>query len=191
MSYEVKDYSSLLDLGGLSRDLIESHLALYRGYVKNTNLIIEQSAAAAKDSAQFAELKRRLGWEFNGMRLHELYFENLTVAPGAVDAYPDIYNKIQLDFGTYDNWMAEFRALGLMRGIGWVVLYHDKWQDKFLNVWIGEHDTGHLAGCRPLIVMDVFEHAFLPDKLRRPDYIDIFFAHLDWSSAEERMKALA
>ena len=125
------------------------------------------------------------------MRLHELYFENLSSESVAVESCPDIFNKIQLDFGSTEAWADEFKAMGAIRGIGWVVLYHDKWADRLINFWIDEHDTGHPAGCRPLIIMDVFEHAFMPDKLRRPDYINIFMEHLNWASAEERMKAIA
>lgn len=191
MAYEAKDYSGLIQIGGLSADLLKNHLVLYEGYVKNTNLLLEESSSQAKDSVAFAEIRRRFGWEFNGMRLHELYFENLSAEPTALENCPDIYNKIQLDFGSIENWKEEFKAIGNMRGIGWVVLYHDKWKDMLINSWINEHDTGHLSGCRPLIVMDLFEHAFMLDKLRKPEYIDIFFRLLNWSSAEQRIKALA
>lgn len=191
MAYQAKEYPDLKNIGGLSAELLDAHFLLYQGYVKNCNLILEESESTTRDSIQFAELKRRLGWEFNGMRLHELYFENLTATPAGIETCPDIYNKIQLDFGSTESFIEEFKAMGVMRGIGWVVLYHDKWADRLMNFWIDEHDSGHPSGCRPLIVMDLFEHAFLPDKLRRPDYVNIFMEHLNWSSAEERMKAVA
>ena len=191
MSYEAKDYSSLLNLKSLSKDLLEAHFALYQGYVKNSNLVIEESKSKPLDQPVNAELKRRLGWEFNGMRLHELFFENLKPEADSIENHPDIFNKINLDFGSFENWQNEFRAMCLMRGIGWVVLYHDRWEDKLLNVWINEHDSGHLSGCRPLLVVDMFEHAYLPDNLRKPDYVDAILSSLDWNSAEQRMKATA
>lgn len=191
MQYQVKDYSNLIGLKGLSENLLTNHFTLYQGYIKNTNMVAENSAGLGKDSVEYAELKRRFGWEFNGMRLHELYFENLTKSPEPVENYPDIFNKLNLDFGSVEKWQEDFRAMGLMRGIGWVVLYHDRWADRLFNVWINEHDTGHLAGCRPLIVMDVFEHAFMPDGLRKPDYVDAIISQISWSSADERMKAIA
>jgi len=191
MQYEAKDFSSLMGIEGLSENLFSNHFVLYQGYVKNTNLIMQNSAVQAKDSVEYAELRRRFGWEFNGMRLHELYFENLTKSPEPIENYPDLFNKIQLDFGSVEKWQEDFKAMGMMRGIGWVVLYHDRWDDHFFNTWIGEHDSGHLTGCRPLIVMDLFEHAFMLDGLRKPDYIDKVISSLDWLSADERMKAIA
>jgi Fe-Mn family superoxide dismutase len=191
MSYQAKDYSSVLSISGLPSDLLNNHFSLYEGYVSNTNKLAEEIQRTSKDSAAFAEMNRRFGWEFNGMRLHELYFENILATPKSVDLCPDIYNKIQIDFGSVDAWREDFKATALMRGIGWVILYHDRWQDRLFNVWIEEHSNGHLAGCRPLLVIDLFEHAFMPAGIRKPDYVDIILNSFDWSSAENRMKAEA
>lgn len=191
MSYQEKEYSNILNINGLSSELLKNHFDLYRGYITNTNKLAEELVSLSKDSVSYAELNRRFGWEFNGMRLHELYFENISTNPCAIDACPDIFNKIQLDFGSYDKWREDFKATALMRGIGWVILYHDRWQDRLFNVWIEEHSNGHLAGCRPLLVIDLFEHAFMPAGVRKPDYVDIILNSFDWSSAESRMKAEA
>lgn len=187
--YKERDYQNLFNIAKISRELFTAHFALYSGYIKNTNNLLEMIKKLPKDSAEFSELNRRLGWEFNGMRLHELFFENITDKPKEIEACPEIFNKIQIDFGSFDSWEEEFYSLALSRGIGWVVLYHDRWQDKLLNVWIEQHDRGHLCGGRPLIVVDLFEHAFLPDKLRKPDYVDIIHGIIDWNSANERLKA--
>jgi Fe-Mn family superoxide dismutase len=91
------------------------------------------------------------------------------------------------EFGSHEAWEKDFRAVGAMRGIGWTVLYYDPQGDKLLNVWINEHDVGHLAGCVPLLVMDVFEHAFMIDYgLKRADYIATFFNAIDWAIVEKR-----
>ena len=191
MSYQAKDYSNLLGINGLNESLLNNHFSLYQGYVKNTNLIMENLSGLNKDSVEYAELKRRFGWEFNGMRLHELYFENISSSPQPIDNYPDLFNKIQTDFSSVDNWKDDFRAICTIRGIGWAILYHDRWADKFINVWINEHDAGHLSGCRPLVVVDLFEHAYMPDGIRKPDYTSHMLDSIDWASADQRMKALA
>jgi Fe-Mn family superoxide dismutase len=189
--YKAQDFSKLKGMQGFSDKLLDMHFTLYKGYVKNTNLLLEQLAQMA-DQGQtgtpaYAELKRRLGWEFNGMRLHELYFGNLG---GKEPLKPDskLMKKVVESFGSYDKWLADFKATGAMRGIGWVVLYEDPQNGRLINTWINEHDLGHLAGGNPLLVMDVFEHAYLPDYgLKRGDYINAFFNNIDWSSVEARL----
>jgi Fe-Mn family superoxide dismutase len=139
-------------------------------------------------SPEFAELKRRLGWEFNGMRLHEYYFENLG-GKGGLDKNSKLSKKMAEDFGSYENWEKEFKAVGTMRGIGWAVLYQDSSTGKLINFWINEHDVGHPAGCNPILILDVFEHAFMIDYgLKRADYIEAFFKNIDWKAAERRIK---
>jgi Fe-Mn family superoxide dismutase len=147
-------------------------------------------AALLKDgktaTPEFAEFKRRLGWEFNGMRLHELYFGNLG-GNGAIDKAGRLAKKIETDFGNYEAWEKDFKATGAMRGIGWTVLYEDNVSGKLFNQWINEHDVGHPAGCVPVLVLDVFEHAFITDyQLKRMDYIEAFFQNIDWAVAEGR-----
>lgn len=190
MSYQAKDYSKLIP-NGISQKLMDNHITLYQGYVKNTNLLAEKLHDLPKDSPEYGELHRRFGWEFNGMRLHELFFENIIPKPITPEEAPELFNKIQQDFGSIEDWIEDFKSIGMMRGIGWIILYHDKWQDKLFNTWINEHDTGHLAGCRPLFVVDVFEHAYMPDGLRKPDYLELILSQLNWQSANERMKAIA
>jgi Fe-Mn family superoxide dismutase len=137
---------------------------------------------------EFAELKRRLGWEFNGMRLHEYYFENLG-GKGGLGKGSKLFKKISEDFGIYETWEKEFKAVGTMRGIGWTVLYQDSATGRLINFWINEHDAGHPAGCTPILILDVFEHAFMIDYgLKRADYIEAFFKNIDWKAAEGRLK---
>ena len=169
MEYKPKNFKKLLGIKGFSNTLLKNHFKLYEGYVKNTN---------------FPESKRRFGWEFNGMRLHELYFENLTKNPKGPKK---ILNKIKKNFKSYKNWEKDFKKTASMRGIGWVILYQDK--DKLFNTWINEHDVGHLAGCEPLLVLDVFEHAFITDYgLNKADYIKNFLKSVNWSIVEKRLK---
>jgi Fe-Mn family superoxide dismutase len=192
MAYTAKDYSKLIGMEGFSNTLLNNHFTLYQGYVTNTNKAADALAAMLKDgktaTPEYAELKRRFGWEYDGMRLHELYFENLggktPLVKGAV-----LGKLIETSFGSYAAWEQDFRATGAMRGIGWVVLYYDAAACRLVNQWINEHDTGHLAGCQPILVMDVFEHAFMIDYgLKRADYIAAFFKNINWKAAESRVK---
>lgn len=192
MAYTAKDYAKLIGMEGFSETLLKNHFTLYQGYVTNTNKVLEtldQMLKSDKAAApEFAELKRRLGWEFNGMRLHEYYFENLG-GNGTLDSNGKLEKKLADGFGSYKNWEKDFKATGSMRGIGWVVLYQDLTNGTLINFWINEHDVAHPAGCAPLLIMDVFEHAFMLDYgLKRPDYIAAFLKNIDWSVVESRLK---
>jgi len=192
MAYAAKDYSKLIGMEGFSETLLKNHFTLYQGYVTNTNRLAELLAEMAKGgkigTPEYAELKRRMGWEFNGMRLHELYFENLG-GKGALDKSGKLGKKLAEDFGSVEAWEADFRGTGAMRGIGWAILYQDSQTGKLMNQWINEHDVGHPAGCLPILVLDVFEHAFMIDYgLRRADYIASFFKNVNWKAAEGRLK---
>ncbi|MDD5417746.1 MAG: Fe-Mn family superoxide dismutase [Candidatus Nanoarchaeia archaeon] len=186
--YKAKDFSRLVGIGGLSETLLKTHFTLYHGYVANSVKIAGMLETAEKETPEYNELKRRFGWEFNGMRLHELYFGNLTKNFKPIKNNSVLFKKLLRDFGGYENWEADFKATGNMRGIGWAILYYDKISDKLFNMWINEHDAGHPAGGMPLLVMDVFEHAFMPDRLSKSDYINIFFNSIDWKSVENRLK---
>lgn len=191
MPYAAKDYAKLIGMSGFSEALLKNHFTLYQGYVTNTNKGLEILAQVLKDgktgTPEYAELKRRLGWEFNGMRLHEYYFENLG-GKTPLDKYGALGKQMQCDFSSVEEWEKDFRATGAMRGIGWAVLYQDDVSQRLFNCWINEHDVGHPAGCVPILIMDVFEHAFMIDYgLKRADYIEAFFKNIDWASAEARM----
>lgn len=192
MPYAAKEYTRIIGMQGFSETLLKNHFTLYQGYVTNTNKVLDTLDQLTKDgkaaTLEFAELKRRLGWEFNGMRLHEYYFENLG-GKGSMDKNGKLAQKLAQSFGSAEAWEKEFRATGAMRGIGWVVLYHDTAANRLINFWINEHDVSHPAGCTPLLIMDVFEHAFMLDYgLKRADYIEAFFKNIDWAAVEARVK---
>jgi len=191
MLFEAKTFENLVGMKGFSEQLLKNHFTLYQGYVTNTNKITDAVRMLLKEdrmgTPEFAELKRRLGWEFNGMRLHELYFENMAKGETQLDRNSALFKKIVENFETYEDWEKVFRAVGAMRGVGWVVLYYDTASGKLFNIWVNEHDVGHLAGCKPLLVMDVFEHAFMIDYgLKRADYIEAFFKAINWNVASRR-----
>lgn len=148
--YTVKNFDYLLGKdAGLSDDLLRMHFKLYQGYVTNTNLLLskirELDEKNENRTSAYAGFKHMLGWEFNGMLLHEYYFDNLGGTTSLAQTDP-LFAKIQTDFGSFENWKADFIATGLMRGIGWVITYQDPKEKRLVNAWINEHDVGHLSG---------------------------------------------
>ena len=189
--YEAKDYSRLIGMDGFSETALKNHFTLYQGYVTNTNKLRDTLAQMAKDgkhtTPEFAELKRRLGFEWDGMRLHEYYFENLG-GKGDLAQSQKLAQAVAGDFGGYDAWLADFKGVGAMRGIGWAILYRDGASGALINQWINEHQNNHLAGCIPILVMDVFEHAFMLDYgLKRADYIEAFLRNVNREAMESRL----
>ena len=192
MAYAAKNYEKLIGMEGFSETLLKNHFTLYPGYVTNTNKVLDildgMLKAGNTAAPEYAELKRRLGWEFNGMRLHELYFENLG-GKATLDPAGRLGKALAAEFGSVEKWETDFRAAGAMRGIGWVVLYQDAAAGRFVNQWVNEHDVGNIAGAAPILVMDVFEHAFMIDYgLKRADYIAAFFKNVNWKAAEGRLR---
>ncbi len=188
MAYTAKDYGRLIGMEGFSETLLKNHFTLYQGYVTNTNKVMDALASMLTEgktgSPEYAELKRRLGWEFNGMRLHESYFENLG-GKTAMDRAGRLGKRMVESFGSYEAWEKDFRAVGSMRGIGWAALYQDG--GRLINFWINEHDVGHPSGGNLILIMDVFEHAYMLDYgLKRADYIEAFMRNIDWKAVEGR-----
>jgi Fe-Mn family superoxide dismutase len=192
MAYTAKDYSNLIGMEGFSETLLKNHFTLYQGYVTNTNRLLDSLSTLLKEgkvgTPEYSEIKRRMGFEFNGMRLHEYYFDNLG-GKGSLDKSGKLGRKTAEDFGNYEDWEKDFKGTGTMRGIGWAILYQDNITGRLLNQWINEHETGHPAGGIPILVMDVFEHAFITDySLKRADYIEAFFKNINWAVVEGRLK---
>lgn len=192
--YSAKNYDYLIEKGcGLNEDLLKMHVKLYQGYVANTNVLLakirELDAQNERKTPVYAGLKRMVGWEFDGMLLHEYYFENLG-GRSALEKSDPFFAKVQADFGSFEAWKADFISTGLIRGIGWVITYVDPKDNRLVNVWINEHDVGHLAGGKPLLVMDVFEHAYITQfGLDRAKYIDLFWNNIDWKSVSTRYQS--
>lgn len=184
--YTAQNFDHLLGTPGFSEALLKNHFTLYQGYVTNTNKLMELLDSKEIGTPEYAELQRRFGWEWNGMRMHELYFGNMKNG-GAAMSESALKTALEKTYGSVDAWQKNFVGVGTMRGIGWVVLALDDQSGEMFNVWINEHDAGHLVGCTPLLVMDVFEHAFMIDYgLKKADYIASFFKAIDWSVVENR-----
>jgi len=185
---------NLAELHGISDATLEMHFGLYEGYVKNTNLLNERLAdirergkATGTDPA-YADLVRGLGFEYNGMRLHELYFDNMTNGSEALGS-GRLNNALGEAYGGFDEWKADFMTVGGMRGVGWAIAYYDTTTTEITNHWVSDHENGHIAGSVPIVVLDVWEHAFIKDykPADKGKYVEAFFANLDWKACEARM----
>lgn len=188
--YEAKNFERLLGTEGFSDTILRNHFTLYEGYVSNTNKALDFLKKGEAGTQQWNETKRRLAWEWNGMRLHELYFGNLTKNKIIFDKKSPLAKKIIEDFGSVEDWEKDFRATGALRGIGWALLIRDNESGRLFNTWINEHDGGHFANATILLVMDVFEHAFVLDYgTKRADYINAFWNAIDWAVVNSRFAA--
>jgi Fe-Mn family superoxide dismutase len=196
-SYKPKTFD-LSDLSGISDQTLEMHFKLYEGYVTNTNLLTEKISEILADGKvdkeelpAYSELTRRLGFEYNGMVLHEYYFGNMKRGGGGEPATKSGFRAaIERSFPSFDIWKTDFVSVGKMRGVGWAIAYLNPAQGRISNHWIELHENGNVAGFIPLLVMDVWEHAYLLDykPADRPKYIEAFLANVDWDSVEKRMK---
>lgn len=191
--YKEKDFSKLKGLTGISDKTLEIHLGLYAGYVKNTNTlnekVIELTEQGKAGQPEYAEIKRRYGFEYNGMRLHEYYFGNLhPQGQGELKDSSDLGKKIVEVYGSIETWKNDFCKVGAMRGVGWAILFQDPITKTLTNNWVTLHEEGNLAGFAPILVMDVWEHAWLMDykPADRPKYIESFYANIDWKAVESR-----
>ncbi len=195
---QLKAYSpkkwDLSGLQGISDATLEMHFGLYEGYVKNVNLlnehleVVRDARKAAGGNPAFAELVRRFGFEYDGMRLHEYYFDNMTRRPADIGT-GKLYNALGDAYGGFEEWKADFSAVSDMRGVGWAIAYCDVTNGQITNHWISDHENGHLAGCVPIVVLDVWEHAFIKDfkSSERGKYVEAFFANIDWKTCEARL----
>jgi len=194
-SYKAKDFH-LSGLDGISDKTLEMHFGLYQGYVKNTNMLTEQllemvqrrKAAAANPA--YAETKRHLGFEYGGMVLHEYYFGNLA-AKGKGKPSKEFVEALDQSFGNFEAWRTDFTAVGNLRGVGWAVLYEDPVNDQLSNHWIELHQQGVPSGFKPILVMDVWEHAFLLDykPSEKAKYIEAFFSNVNWDVVNEAFRS--
>lgn len=195
--YRVQSFN-LHGLQGISDRTIDMHMALYEGYVKAANALTNEIGEFLKDGRvdqeempAYSELTRRLGFEYNGMVLHEYYFATLsreaTPTPPSDSAF---VRAAEQSFGSYDRWKTEFVSVGKMRGVGWAICWQHPGSGRLTNQWTTLHEHGNVAGFVPILVMDVWEHAFLLDysPSRRGEYIDAFFANIDWKAVDRRIR---
>ncbi len=195
--YSVKEFN-LKGLNGISDKTLEMHFKLYEGYVKATNSLTSHireflidGQVDQEEMPAYSELTRRLGFEYNGMVLHELYFENMTSQSSkSPKGQNSLLKAVENSFGSFDIWKTDFSSVGKMRGVGWAVCNHNPENGRLSNHWISLHEFGNVAGFRPLLVMDVWEHAYLLDfkPSERGEYIERFISQVNWDVVAKRLE---
>ncbi len=192
--FEQKTFA-IPELKGISAKTNEEHLKLYAGYVNNANLILEKIEELGKDNTANAyvlgELQRRFGFEFDGMRNHEYYFKSFEGGPKPLIVGSALRSAIEAEWGSFDLWLARFKAVALTRGIGWAILYWDNHTGRLLNSWVDEQHLGHLTGLTPVLALDMWEHSFVADYAPsgKKNYVEDFFANLNWEVIENNFTA--
>ena len=197
MTYEAKQFD-LPELKGLSQKQVEVHLGLYQGYVKNVNLIMETlkgyaaygDKASEGDKLAIAELRRRFAFEFDGMRMHEYYFEQFEGEKGG-SPESGLAKAAAEKYGSGEQFIAHIKEVAGSRGIGWVVVYYDPRGRTIHTVFVEDHQLGQLAGLPVLLALDLWEHAFMVDYVpaEKKNYVEAFLENVNWSVVERRFDA--
>lgn len=188
--FETKQFN-IPTLIGISEKTIEEHLKLYAGYVKHTNLILEHIEELKQNTEKYAyelgEVQRRFGFEYNGMRNHEVYFAGFEGGPKSLNEESELKKKIAEDFGSFEQWLTYFKTLATTRGVGWAMLYYDKKDKRLLNAWVDEQHLGQLQDCTLILGLDMWEHSYVADyqPSGKKNYIEDFFTNLNWGMIEK------
>ena len=201
MTYTARKFE-LPELKGLSAKQIEVHLALYEGYVKHTNLILDtikelraadgspnDKSSREKNAFVINELRRRLGFEFDGMRMHEYYFEQFEDGAKTANQNSPFAQVASERYGDWEKFVAHIKEVAGTRGIGWVVVYFDPAERMIHTAYVGDHELGQFAGLPIILAVDMWEHAFMVDYVPadKKKYVDAFLENLNWSVPEKRL----
>ena len=192
MTYEPKQFT-IPSLTGISERTIEEHLKLYTGYVKHVNLIHEKIEELKQDSEKnayaLAEVQRRLGFEFGGMKNHEYYFAQFEGGATELKEDSELHAHIVKQWGSLDAFIAQCKATAMTRGIGWVMLYIDRSAGRLVLTWVDEQHIGQLADVDIVLALDMWEHSFMLDYApsQKKEYVDAFFANINWDIVANRI----
>ncbi|MCL5782004.1 MAG: Fe-Mn family superoxide dismutase [Patescibacteria group bacterium] len=190
-TFETKTFD-IPELKGISKKSIEEHLKLYSGYVKNANNVLAKIAELSKDAENNAyvigELHRRFAFEYNGMRNHESYFASFQGGAKAIDEKSALMEAIKKEYGSFDAWLSSFKGLAMTRGIGWAMLYYDRNDSRLIMSWVDEQHLGQLNACDIILGLDMWEHSYVADyqPSGKKQYVEDFFANLNWEIVEKR-----
>lgn len=180
------------EMEGISKATMDNHLGLYQGYVKHVNLIHDKITAFSHDiennAYAIAEMQRRLGFEFCGMRNHEYYFSQFE---GGFKTLPEgkLKDKIEYQWGSFEAWLAIFTQVAKVRGVGWAILYHDSHTDQLIQTWVDEQHIGQLVDVDIVLALDMWEHSYLKDyaSVEKGKYVDAFFKNINWEVVAGRL----
>ena len=186
--YELKTFA-IPSIKGISEQNIQEHLGLYKGYVNNTNKILDALGDVDLDPYAKAEMQRRLSFEFNGMKNHEYYFAQLEGGAAALDESSNLGKMIAEEWGSFGDWAESFKQLAKTRGVGWAILGYDAETDRLVNYWVDEQHLGHLNSVRFIFGIDMWEHAFVADyqPSGKGQYIEDYFDAVNWDLVAGRL----
>lgn len=200
MEYKEQTFN-IPEIEGISKKTIEEHLKLYSGYVKHANLIQSTIAEMSKYTGEgmpmaagttyaINEMQRRFAFEFNGMRNHEYYFEQLEGGANMGNKESLLAKQMEKDFGSSQAWFDKFKNMCLTRGIGWAILYYDKKTDTLVNHWIDEQHLGHLNGLEFIYGVDMWEHSYYIDytPADKKKYVDAYLMATNQDVVEKRFE---
>jgi Fe-Mn family superoxide dismutase len=191
MRYKGQNYDRLLGMPGFSDESLKSHFKLYEEYVARFNRMLDVLNGVRRDKPEYDEIKARFAWDFNGVRLHESYFGNMTKHFKVLDQESDLASQIAKTYGSMEAWENDFRELSLTPGEGWTVLAWDPEGRTLLNLWIKGHEVGTLFYCVSLLVNDCFDHAYMTDYGDdRADHTEAYLKVIDWEEVEKRFDSV-
>ena len=184
----------VLKTESLSGDTKELHTKIYKEYADSFNAVSTKLDVVSREDANnphnsvYRNLKMNETENLNGVKLHELYFSNISDPQSEirVDSIP--FMRLSRDWGTFENWQFDFRACGLVANEGWVVCYYEPFKQRYMNVVI-EGDTLNVPlCCIPVIVVDTHHHAWFLDYAGdKTSYLNAMMKELHWSVVEARM----
>lgn len=193
MSYQVRSFD-LSGVQGLSKKAIDLHLGLYKTYVEQLNKLLEQSPLANASPAPLTVdgYNRRFAFEYNGVVLHELFFEQLSGKRDASLTEGEFADALQDSHGGFSGWKSAVETLGKTRGVGWVLAVRERGQARLHTCWIDLHQMVLPANTEVVFALDLWEHAFMIDftPAQRADYVKTILENTDWSVVERRFAAL-
>jgi Fe-Mn family superoxide dismutase len=192
MEYKTRQFS-LPELEGISGEQVKVHLALYEGYVKHSNLIREElKTLKSSEANQYVinELRRRYAFEWNGMRMHEYYFEQFEGDTKETDISSPLVSAAVDKYGSWEEFISHIKEVAGSRGIGWTIVTYDPIGKQLHTTWVNDHELGQLVGLPVILALDMWEHAFMVDykPATKMEYVDAFFKNLNWKVCEGRFQ---
>lgn len=179
----------LLKTEWLSAKTKETHEKLYKGYAASFNQAsAELDSVSREDITKLRNLKENETYNLNAVKLHELYFGNISDQASQIHRDSIPYMRVSRDWGTFENWQFDFRAVAMAAREGWAILYYDPFKDKYLHAMVDGH-TVNIPLCGiPVLVIDMWSHAYFKDYMEdKKSYVNAMMREINWNIVEARM----
>lgn len=192
-AYVISPGSFILKTEKISKRTKEAHETLYKKYVDTFNKVSSELDAVNKQSANsysslYRSFKMDECYNLNAIKLHELYWNNISdlASEIGVDSLP--YMKLSRDFGTFEEWQYDFMACAMACKEGWALTVYEPYKNVYMNICVDGHDKGIPVGCVPVVAMDMWSHAFFKDyDIDKKSYLIAMMRELNWDVIEARM----